>query len=109
EIIDKYQDKLMIYPAAKQNHHATVGGLLHHITTMLRAAEGLSLVYPVKTDYLYAGIILHDIGKLYELYSNATLATEYTIEGELLGHIAIGIRILEGMQLEPSKKLVLQH
>jgi len=109
EIIDKYRDKLLTHPAAKQNHHATVGGLLHHITTMLRAAEKLSAIYPVKTDYLYAGIILHDIGKLHELHSDATLATEYTIEGELLGHIAIGIRIVERTELEPEKKLILQH
>jgi 3'-5' exoribonuclease len=61
---------------------------------------------------LYAGIILHDIGKLQELYTDSTVtATDYTIEGELLGHIIIGIRILEehAQTLDIEKKLILEH
>lgn len=111
-IVEKNKQKLMRYPAAKAYHHSIQGGLLHHITTMLQAAEKITTVYFVNTDILYAGIILHDIGKIQELYLDETgVAAEYTIEGELLGHIAIGMRMLEeaadGLDIE--KKLILQH
>ena len=101
----------MYYPAAKSFHHSYQGGLLQHITTMLLAAEKLTTLYPCNTDLLYTGIILHDIGKVYELTTDETgLGTEYTLEGELLGHIAIGLRVIEHMEgLDVEKKLLLQH
>lgn len=110
-IVQKHKAKLMHYPAAKTNHHSYHGGLLQHITTMLLAAEKLSALYEVNTDLLYAGIILHDIGKVYELVTDETsLNTEYTLEGEMLGHIAIGLRITEAAEgLDAEKKLLLQH
>ncbi|OLN27159.1 OB-fold nucleic acid binding domain-containing protein [Desulfosporosinus metallidurans] len=66
-VIQQHKSRLMYYPAAKSFHHSYQGGLLQHITTMLLAAEKLTIVYPCNTDLLYAGIILHDIGKVYEL------------------------------------------
>jgi 3'-5' exoribonuclease len=111
KIIEEHKEKIMYYPAAKTNHHSYLGGFLHHTTTMLLAAERLSTLYQVNTDLLYAGIILHDIGKLYELTTDETcIGTEYSLEGELLGHIAIGIRIIERAEgLENEQKLLLQH
>ncbi|HBV85354.1 MAG TPA: CMP-binding protein [Desulfosporosinus sp.] len=110
-VIHQHKSTLMYYPAAKSNHHSYQGGLLQHITTMLLAAEKLTTVYACNTDLLYAGIILHDIGKVYELTTDETgLGTEYTLEGELLGHIAIGLRVIEGMEeLDVEKKLLLLH
>ncbi|HZK83839.1 MAG TPA: HD domain-containing protein [Desulfosporosinus sp.] len=110
-VIQEHKGSLMYYPAAKSFHHSYQGGLLQHITTMLLAAEKLTTVYPCNTDLLYAGIILHDIGKVYELTTDETgLDTEYTLEGELLGHIAIGLRVIEHMEgLDVEKKLLLQH
>ncbi|MDR3543303.1 MAG: OB-fold nucleic acid binding domain-containing protein [Desulfosporosinus sp.] len=110
-VIQQHKGRLMFYPAAKSNHHSYQGGLLQHITTMLLAAEKLTTVYSCNTDLLYSGIILHDIGKVYELATDETgLGTEFTLEGEMLGHIAIGLRVIEHMEaLDVEKKLILQH
>ena len=83
-------------PASLRLHHAEIGGLLHHISDMLRVARALSEIYPfLDSDLLVAGVILHDIGKLRELSFNASgLADDYSAEGRLLGHIVIGAQIL---------------
>lgn len=76
------------YPAAKANHHAFIGGLLYHTVSMLRIAKHLTKQYQhIHEDLLYAGVILHDMGKVVELSS--PVAPEYTKEGNLLGHIHI--------------------
>src|SRR5699024_8077210 len=86
--VKKYNDKLFVYPAASKNHHAYISGLAHHVTMMLEIARSLCDIYPqLNKDLLYAGIILHDIGKIHEL--SGEVATSYTIEGTLLGHISI--------------------
>ncbi|KLU63095.1 3'-5' exoribonuclease YhaM [Peptococcaceae bacterium CEB3] len=110
-VLQKYKDRLLYYPAAKTYHHSYMGGLLQHISTMLLAAEKLTSVYPCNTDLLYAGIILHDIGKVRELSTDATgLGTEYSLEGEMLGHISLGLAELEHLTgLDTEKKLLLQH
>ncbi|CAA7603311.1 HD domain protein [Acididesulfobacillus acetoxydans] len=110
-VLQKYKDPLLSHPAAKTYHHSYQGGLLQHISTMLLAAEKLTTVYPCNTDLLYAGIILHDIGKVHELSTDATgLGTEYTLEGEMLGHIPLGLIELEHLSsLDAEKKLLLQH
>lgn len=109
-VIQKYKDRLLYYPAAKAYHHSYQGGLLHHITTMLLAAEKLTSVYSLDTDLLYTGIILHDIGKLRELDTDGTgIGTEYSLAGEMLGHIALGLLELEHLELDAEKKLLLQH
>jgi len=111
DVIQQHKTKFMYYPAAKSNHHSYQGGLLQHITTMLLAAKKLTTIYSCNTDLLYSGIILHDIGKVYEMTTNEVgLGTEYTLEGELLGHIAIGMRVIEHMEgLDVEWKLMLQH
>lgn len=84
---NKYQ-KLLLHPAAKTNHHEYAGGLLHHEVSMLDLAKQISSLYPtINRDLLYGGIILHDLGKTVEL--SGPIATEYTLEGKLLGHISI--------------------
>ena len=53
--------RLLTAPAAKSMHHATLGGLLHHTVTMLRAAKALADVYRfLDKDLLFAGVIAHD-------------------------------------------------
>src|SRR5918911_195359 len=80
-------------PAGVRNHHAYVGGLLEHVVTLLDAAERLSPLYPgVDRDLLYVGIFLHDAGKVRELSSRRSFV--YTDEGQLLGHIAIGVELV---------------
>jgi 3'-5' exoribonuclease len=88
-LVEKYHDEFFIYPAASRMHHAYVGGLAYHSIGMLKLADGFIENYPyLRRDYLYAGIILHDIGKAIEL--TGIQGTEYTLDGQLLGHLVLG-------------------
>ena len=81
-------------PAARQLHHAWLGGLLEHVVSLLRLAERVVPSYPMlHRDLLLTGVVLHDIGKLRELAWD--IGFEYTVEGELLGHIHIGAALVE--------------
>ncbi len=89
EIAARYK----VAPAAKTIHHAFRGGLLEHVLSLARLA-GLTAGHYVSVDLnlLIAGVVLHDIGKIHELSYDR--ATGYSTEGQLLGHIAIAIRML---------------
>jgi 3'-5' exoribonuclease len=81
-------------PAAKQLHHAWLGGLLEHVVSLLTLADRVAPHYPLlDRDLLLTGVILHDIGKVHEL--SWEIGFEYTVEGSLLGHIQIGTAIVE--------------
>ena len=81
-------------PAARQLHHAWLGGLLEHVVSLLRLADRVAPNYPLlHRDLLLTGVILHDIGKVRELSWDAGF--EYTIEGTLLGHIQMGVELVE--------------
>ena len=114
-ILSNNEEKLMHYPAAKSNHHSIRSGLLYHTTTMLKAGEKLSEIYTfLNTDLLYAGIILHDIGKIYEMNaSELGIVSEYSVEGQLLGHIIQGIKMIETASIEVKAQkevsMLLQH
>lgn len=87
-ILNKYQKEFFEYPAAKRNHHAFAGGLAFHTLTMLRLAKSVSQEYTeLNPSLLYAGVMLHDLGKVHEL--SGPVATEYTLAGNLLGHIVM--------------------
>lgn len=79
---------------------------------MLTVAEGLERFYPeVDFDMVKTGIVLHDIGKLEELDGSGMVAS-YTTEGALIGHIALGIKMLEKYwpkDISYSNKLHVQH
>jgi 3'-5' exoribonuclease len=80
-------------PAGVRNHHAYLGGLLEHVVTLLDAADRLTPIYPeVDRDLLLTGIFLHDIGKVRELSYGRVFS--YTDEGQLLGHLIIGVEML---------------
>lgn len=88
DIVQRCYEELIYHPAAKSNHHEYASGLMHHEVSMLKLAEAIIPLYPsINKDLLYAGIILHDLGKIREL--SGPITTEYTIEGRLLGHISI--------------------
>ena len=81
-------------PAAKQLHHAWLGGLLEHVVSLLTLADRVAPHYPIlHRDLLLTGVVLHDIGKVRELAWE--IGFEYTVEGTLLGHIQIGIELVE--------------
>lgn len=75
-------------PAAKTNHHAYAGGLAFHTLSILRLAKAVCGLYDgIDRSLIYAGAILHDLGKTMEL--SGPVATQYTTVGTLLGHISI--------------------
>ena len=81
-------------PAAKQLHHAFLGGLLEHVVSLLGLAQKVVPHYPMlMQDLVLTGVILHDIGKIHELAWSTGF--EYTLEGTLLGHIQIGASMIE--------------
>jgi len=80
-------------PAAKSMHHAWIGGLLEHVVSLLGIADLAAKHYRVHRDLLLTGAILHDIGKLQELRWGSNF--DYTIEGQLLGHITIGVALID--------------
>lgn len=80
-------------PAGVKLHHAYHGGLLEHIVNVLETAVRIIDLYPqVDRSLLLAGIFLHDLGKIRELSFQDTFA--YTDEGQLIGHLVIGIEML---------------
>ena len=81
-------------PAAKQLHHAWLGGLLEHVVSLLTLADRVAPHYPIlHRDLLLTGVVLHDIGKVRELAWD--VGFEYSVEGTLLGHIQMGLELVE--------------
>ena len=80
-------------PAAMTMHHAFIGGLLEHVHSLIGLSRGLASHYPeLDADLILAGIVVHDIGKIEEL--RYARAFDYSTEGRLLGHIAIGLMMV---------------
>lgn len=115
ELIGEAGETLKKFPAAKQMHHAEIGGLLHHITSMLNLAKGIAANYPeLNRDLLLAGVIIHDLGKMQEMERNELgLVTDYTVQGKLVGHIVCGAMNIEraGKRIGISDNtiMLLQH
>jgi 3'-5' exoribonuclease len=83
-------------PAGVKLHHAYVGGLLEHVVSMMDAADRLVPLYPgTDRDLVLMGVFLHDSGKIRELTYNRAFG--YSDEGQLVGHMNIGVELLEGM------------
>jgi 3'-5' exoribonuclease len=81
-------------PAARQLHHAWLGGLLEHVVSLLNLADRVAAHYALlDRDLLLTGVILHDIGKIHEL--SWGVGFDYTVEGILLGHIQMGVDMVE--------------
>jgi len=92
-VMGKYYDKYINYPAATTNHHEFYHGLIYHSVSMAEIADFLASHYPeVDRDIVLTGCLLHDIGKVIEF--SGVVATKYTVEGNLVGHISIGAHIV---------------
>ena len=89
-------------PAAKTIHHAYLGGLIEHVLSLCALAKVVGPHYPiVDCDLLLTGVVLHDIGKIYEL--NYERGFSYSNEGQLIGHINIAMRMVaEKLRLLPE-------
>lgn len=81
-------------PAAKNFHHAYLGGLLEHTHSVCRLAQTVADHYPdLDRDLLLAGAFLHDIGKIREFQYERQI--DYSGEGRLLGHLMLGVEMLD--------------
>ena len=109
------KERLMYYPAAQKNHHALLGGLLYHMKRMLMTGERICQVYTnLNKDLVASGVIIHDMEKLNEIESGTDgIATGYSFEGQMLGHIIQGIKSIDRICLEleipREKAIMLEH
>jgi 3'-5' exoribonuclease len=85
--------------AARKNHHARRGGLVEHTAQMMRVALAIAPLYPqLNVDLLIAGIVFHDSGKLWENhYTESGFIMDYDERGELVGHISIGLELVNSL------------
>jgi 3'-5' exoribonuclease len=106
------QGSYVTYPAAVRNHHEYTSGLLFHTLSMIKVAEALMPLYPkINSDLIYAGILLHDLGKTTEF--TGAVIPKYSTEGKLIGHLnsmAAKIQSLgEKLNIDKEKVMLLQH
>ena len=89
-------DQYCLAPAAKGMHHVYLGGLLEHSLSLVKLAKAIVPLYEgINEDLLIVGALMHDVGKIYEM--SYARAFDYTDEGKLLGHITIGVELVEEM------------
>lgn len=114
-LLQKRGDRLLSAPAAVNMHHAERGGLLFHTLSMLRVAQRLCEVYTfLDKDLLYSGVIIHDLGKIDEMEINELgLASKYTVQGELVGHLVKGAeeisKAAEELGISEETEILLEH
>src|SRR5215468_8870097 len=95
----EWGDRFRRTAAARNYHHARRGGLVEHTAQMMRVAKEIAPLYPdLNLDLLLAGILFHDSGKLWEnaLPENG-FAMNYDERGELIGHISIGLELVNSL------------
>ena len=90
--------------AARKNHHARRGGLVEHVAQMMASANALCPVYPeLNRDLMLAGVLFHDCGKLWEnTYPKSGFAQQVSVYGEMLGHIPLGIELVNKLWQDVS-------
>lgn len=81
-------------PAAKGMHHVYLGGLLEHSLALVKLVKTVVPLYEgINEELLITGALLHDVGKIYEM--SYERAFDYTDAGKLLGHITIGVELVD--------------
>jgi len=114
-VLEDNREKLMYYPAASKNHHAELGGLLYHTKRMLMNGERVCQVYTnLNKDLVIAGVVLHDIQKIFEIDADTDgMASGYSFEGQMLGHIVMGVKYIDKLadeiELSYEKKIMMEH
>ena len=89
-----FVDRFKFHSAAKSVHHGFAGGLLEHTLSVVKFCEYMAGAYPIlNKDLLYTAAMCHDIGKTQEL--SLFPDNDYTDDGQLLGHIVIGVEMLD--------------
>lgn len=96
DVIEDFEIKplLLKAPAAKTIHHAWKGGLIEHITSMMKILDFMSKNYNfLNRDFLIFGALFHDIGKIWEL--SYEYGFSYTDRGRLIGHMEIACELID--------------
>jgi len=116
KILEENGGRFRMLPGGKSMHHSFLNGLLMHTLYMTRTADYLAGLYSevVDRDLLLAGTILHDVAKCREFVTSPLgLVTEYSVPGELLGHLVMGAQAVADAARElgvpEQKSLLLQH
>ncbi|MGB1128725.1 MAG: HD domain-containing protein [Haloferula sp.] len=94
--LDHFGSRFRRAAAARKNHHARRGGLIEHVAQMMRSAAAVCSVYPdLNRDLLITGVLFHDCGKLWEnQYPEKGFSQGHSLYGEMLGHIPLGIELV---------------
>jgi len=115
-LLDRNLESFRSIPAAKSVHHAFIHGLLMHTFHMLKTADFLSGLYGdvVNRSLMLTGTLLHDFEKREEFtFSQLGLVTEYSVKGQLLGHLVMGAQEVAAAAAElaipEEKSVLLQH
>jgi 3'-5' exoribonuclease len=97
--VKEFSERFRRTAAARKNHHARRGGLVEHTAQMMRVAMAIAPLYPqLNVDLLIAGILFHDSGKLWENhYAESGFVMDYDERGELVGHISIGLELVNSL------------
>ena len=96
-------EKFCTAPAGIKNHHAYRGGLLEHVLNLMEVVLAVAPRYPqINQDLLLCGAFLHDLGKIDELHYDRDRG--YTDEGQLIGHLVMGVVTLE-KKIQEAEKL----
>jgi 3'-5' exoribonuclease len=97
-----FGDRFRRTAAARNYHHARRGGLVEHVAQMMRVSEAVASAYPaLNRDLLICGALLHDAGKLWEnALPEDGFVMPFDERGELIGHIAIGIELINKLWRE---------
>lgn len=93
---DLFISEFIEAPAAINVHHAYKGGLLEHTLDVVELSLETIKLYPelpIDRDMVIAGALLHDIGKTEE-YLLSSSGIDRSDDGELVGHIVIGVNLL---------------
>ena len=115
-VLERYGERFRSLPGGKSVHHSFLNGLLMHTVYMANVADQLAGIYPevIDRDLLLAGTILHDAAKCDEFVTSPLgLVTEYSVKGELLGHLVMGAQAISDaagkLGVPEEKSLLLQH
>lgn len=114
-LLEENKEKILYFPAAFRLHHAIRCGLLMHTASIVKLCESVCVVYPfVNRELLISGAILHDIAKTIEFEVKETgLASGYTVEGNLIGHLVMGAMMVkeagQKLSIDKEKSMLLQH
>lgn len=99
---ESFMDRFSRAPAGVKNHHAYLGGLLEHVVQLIELCGRVAACYPqLDGELLTMGAFLHDVGKVEELAYDRGFA--YTDAGQLLGHVVMGVSILDAKAQEAER------